>query len=97
MFKKFFAKSYLLILLPLIVGCQNQNEQVFYDDYEEREVTIKRKNVTCKKFAYNSDRPHDCKAFGYFVDDKEEVYSEEQWCPSKGDATCEAAERYGLY
>ena len=99
MFKKFFAKSYLLILLPLIVGCQNQNEQVFYDDYEEKEVIIKRMNVRCKKFAYDglSDSPHDCKSFGYFVDDKEKVFSGQQWCPSKDDATCEAAERYGLY
>ena len=59
MFKKFFAKSYLLILLPLIVGCQNQ--QVFMDGgYEEREVIIKRKNVKCKTlslFSSNSLKP----------------------------------------
>ena len=98
MFKKFFAKSYLLILLPLIVGCQNQNEQVFYDDYEGREVIIKRMNVRCEKFASGVvDSPHDCKSFGYFVDDQEEVFSGDTWCPRKDKATCEAAERYGLY
>jgi len=96
MFQKFFAKSYLLILLPLIVGCQNQ--QVFMDGgYEEREVIIKRKNVKCKKFAYNSDRPYFCKISGYYVDDKEEVFTDVRWCPKKDSFACEAAERYRLY
>ena len=98
MFKKFFAKSYLLILLPLIVGCQNQNEQVFYDDYYGKEVIIKRMNVRCKKFAGGfPGRPHDCQSFGYFVGNQEAVFSSQNWCPLKDAATCEAAERYGLY
>ena len=97
MFEKFFAKSYLLILLPLIVGCQNQ--EVFMDGgYQEREVIIKRMNVRCKKFAGGfPGSPHDCQSFGYFVDDQEEVFSGDTWCPRKDKATCEAAERYGLY
>ena len=50
MHNKFFAKSYLLILLPLLVSCQNMstsNREVFTDS-DGREVTIKGKNVRCK-------------------------------------------------
>ena len=99
MHNKFFAKSYLLILLPLLVSCQNMstsNREVFTDS-DGREVTIKGKNVRCKILVDSTSNPHKCMAFGYYIDDGEVFNSGEQWCPDEGAAVCNAAERYGIY
>lgn len=101
MHNKFFAISYLLILLPLLASCQHTitgNSEVFTDD-NGREVTIKRKNVRCEILVDQTDNPHRCIAFGYYVDDGEVFNSGEEWCPDEDneDVSCKAAELWGLY
>ncbi len=105
--KKFLKSIFGLILIPSLASCSTiPNEVTVKDDYnKEREILIKRKNISCSMTSESNEQPFECRAFGYYKDNNE-VFSEKSRCPHitcdlyfcrDTNPVCDAAEAYELY